>query len=170
MDPAQNEEAVRRLPWEQQEGEPGAAYVRFLIFRNLGACRTIAAARKQLDVTLVKSKNLKKPKIESKSISLGQWYQESSEWKWFDRSQQWDIERLVDAGDRVHTSMADCMVALANMATRATMGDGLPANWKDILYVFKELAPHVPQSLTTGSRHESVEVPASETTAKIHIA
>jgi hypothetical protein len=131
-------------PWDQQPDEPKEAYVRFLCFRNLGPCRSVALAAQSAaaPVEAASGKNRKKTKPQS----IRKWYDDSSEWNWFDRAGDWDIQELFKSGERIQAAMSDLMLALACGALQVAKLKR-PTTFIQSLGVFKELVAHVPRQI-----------------------
>ena len=122
--------------WDQQEGEPTAAYVRFLAFRNLGPGRTVKLAAETLAQQVFmaaphsdpsKNGNGKKPKkneTQQASVALRTCYDNSALWNWTDRAEAWDIWRLLESCDQGQTALVDCMKRLACAALEFTTAKG----------------------------------------------
>lgn len=85
-------------PWDQRIGEPGAAYVRFLYYRNLGRGRSLGRAYyaylkaeptenlAQSEQNLVASNRIKSHQIRP----TGQWTHDCSHYAWVARAIAWD--------------------------------------------------------------------------------
>ena len=73
--------------WEQQPGESDAAYVRFLLYRNLGPARSIDAAYQMMN-------------NEGHQRAPGQWKRDSVTHRWQERAQAWDVHNLLTQGQR----------------------------------------------------------------------
>jgi hypothetical protein len=74
---------VERKPWEQMDGEPDAAFARFLVFLNLGPRRTVDAAYRAFVGNRRKA-----------SERSGQWGADASRFHWHERASKWDIAQL----------------------------------------------------------------------------
>lgn len=93
--------------WEQLEKETDSAYVRFLIYRNLGAGRSLDVAYQEF------LKNApKRPKASNVS---GQWKEDSVKYEWARRANAWDIETLSQVGQSV---VAKYITAIDKFAER----------------------------------------------------
>lgn len=77
-----------KQPWEPLEGEPNAAYVRFLMYRNLGPARSVDAA-------YTVSKGNKR-----RARAPGAWREDSVKFRWVERAQAWDVFTLTEHGQR----------------------------------------------------------------------
>lgn len=77
-------------PWDQLEGEPDAAYARFLLYRGLGRGRSIDAA-----YLAVASEA---PKSAKKRRAPGSWDADSRTWMWESRANAWDIHQFQQNG------------------------------------------------------------------------
>jgi hypothetical protein len=84
--------AKKRQGWDQQEGEPDAAYVRFLIFRNLGPARALVAAYQTFLTDLDEASE----GVEKRAP--GQWHADCRTYDWVSRSRAWDIAMLSEHG------------------------------------------------------------------------
>jgi hypothetical protein len=113
-------------PWDQQEGEPRSAYVRFLLYRSLGPGRSIDEAYRLL--LQQRARGAKS----SKTRAPGNWYQESSKWNWNDRASEWDIAALLAVGD---DSIASLVTYVRDAVRRAhgSLSKLEPKTWSDVL-------------------------------------
>lgn len=93
-------------PWDQQSGEPDAAYARFLRYRNMGPGRSLDAA---FAASLPAAKRHKPPPLS------GQWIDDSARWKWVERTAKWDVHVLLTAG---RDAAAAYMIALRAFAEK----------------------------------------------------
>lgn len=151
----------QRDPWEQLEGESTTSYIRFLTFRNMGPCRSVALAWKMSGAAVfaiarpkekVKGKGKSKGKERKKPesvVGVKQWYNDSSDHRWRERAEAWDLDRLNDAPERVHSAIGELMIDLAHSASESLRTGIAPKTLSAALHVFKELCPHAP-SLGSG--------------------
>jgi hypothetical protein len=76
-------------PWDRLPGEPAAAYARFLVYRNLGPARTLERAYAAYAGV---------PEGTERPLVPGRWRKDSAAWRWVERSREWDIVMLSQAG------------------------------------------------------------------------
>ena len=88
--------------WDQQPGEPAAAYARFLVYRGLGPCRSLDKAARAYGG--------------SKGRAPGNWFREAAAWKWQERAQAWDIATFAEVGKR---AVVAYLALIEGIATRA---------------------------------------------------
>jgi hypothetical protein len=103
--------------WEQHEGEPDEAYVRFLYYRNLGPTRSLNAAY-QLYVESGEIETKEKavvvaPKRAKSCRASGQWKEDSSNYQWEFRANQWDIHIMSQSSRVVVDSFFKGLAVLA---------------------------------------------------------
>lgn len=128
--------AGRKQPWDRQRGEPQNAYVRFLIYRNLGPGRTLATAYAAYLVGQgVTERN-------GSQQASGQWAEDSARWDWPHRAASWDISSLADAGREV---VAAYIAVLAQWAAGLLQTDLKPETYAEWLEGAKTLSEYVPQ-------------------------
>src|SRR5512139_1011766 len=99
--------ADERRPWDQLPDEPSAAYARFLVYRNLGAARSVDAAYH------TGPSEAKRGKARRAS---SQWFEDSVHYQWPERAAAWDIENLTTLG---HTVVVKFINILEGIAARA---------------------------------------------------
>lgn len=73
-----------RKAWEQLDNEPDEAYVRFLVYRNLGPARTLDLAYAAANVN----------KRKRSASASGQWREDSTTYHWRERAARWDVSQL----------------------------------------------------------------------------
>lgn len=123
-------------PWEQREGEPAAAYARFLIYRNLGPGRTLLAAQ-----TVARGATGRK---QSQSIT-GVWAHESSEWEWVARSDAWDVAVISEIGARAAVRFVATLERMALKALEALdKVEVAPKDVKELVEVVRALGEFIP--------------------------
>src|SRR5262249_5670477 len=74
-------------PWDQRPDEPDPAFVRFLIYRDLGPGRSLIQAY----LAFLRLLDGSTEGVERRSIP-GQWYRDSRQWEWVRRARAWDVE------------------------------------------------------------------------------
>lgn len=95
-----------RKPWEQQSGEPDAAYIRFQFYRNLGPCRTLTKAF----VAAMESVG-EDPKSVKRRRVPGLWHDDCRVYHWVNRVHKWDIHTLDEAGEKTVAALGHYMQA-----------------------------------------------------------
>lgn len=114
--------------WEQLEGEPGAAYARFLLYRNLGPTRSLDTA---YQVT----------KSDSSLQAPGNWAAESNRYQWVERSTAWDIEMLAAYGERAIIDYVAAIRKIAQKSLEALERESIkPKDWKSAISGIELLA------------------------------
>jgi hypothetical protein len=109
-----------KQPWHQKRGEPKGSYARFLIYRNLGPCRTVTAAYQ-----VVKKGAERCP---------GQWQRDSTKWSWCERAAAWDIAVLLDVGKDVIVGFVNSLRALSRKTLAALNDEAIkPGGWANVL-------------------------------------
>ena len=109
-----------KRPWDPKRGEPKSSYARFLIYRNLGPCRTVTAAYQ-----VVKKGAERCP---------GQWQRDSTKWSWNERAAAWDIAVLSDTGKDVIVGFVNSLRALSRKTLAALAETDIkPASWASVL-------------------------------------
>lgn len=83
--------------WDQLENESNAAYARFLAYRNLGPGRTLQRAYESHKATLPAKKRNK-----TKTFTQ-QWANDSTQFRWVERATAWDVENMLQQGERTAT-------------------------------------------------------------------
>jgi len=119
---------VGAKPWEQLPGEPDTAYVRFLIYRDLGPSRSIDSA--YAAATAGSAPNGTK----AHRRANGQWKHDSAEYHWPERARAWDIAVLSE----LVPETASLIFTTINEAARVTLeklreGKLKPRTWPQLL-------------------------------------
>src|SRR5207245_1768705 len=143
---AMGEQLTIRNPWDQREGEPAAAYARFLAYRNLGPSRTVALAvasveaSPELQTARRTGRGRKGPErdagagaAEPRSHPPRRWRDDAARWEWAARADAWDIARLTEAGERVQVHMTELMCRLAAAALNGLETAPEPKTWQEAL-------------------------------------
>jgi hypothetical protein len=124
--------------WEQHEGEPDEAYVRFLYYRNLGPTRSLNAAY-QLYVesgeieTKEKAVVVAKKRVKTCRAS-GQWTEDSTDYQWEFRANQWDIHIMSQSSRVVVDSFFKGLAVLATQNLELLQsGSYRPKNYLQLL-------------------------------------
>jgi hypothetical protein len=127
--------------WERQPGEPDAAYVRFLIYRNLGPARSLEAAYRKFMEDLGEIDAAKS--CESLPVS-GQWFKDSHSFDWVRRARAWDIAVFSEVGREAVIALGHYTRALAVRALEALANSSGPENWKEHLETLHALCTIIP--------------------------
>jgi hypothetical protein len=114
-------------PWDRQENEPKATYVRFLLYRDLGPTRTVEAAYEKFLGEKAAGKS-----GETLSVS-GQWWKDCSTYNWTDRAQAWDIHIFSKVGREAAVALGHYVRELATRGLRMLKRSPGPESWKEHL-------------------------------------
>lgn len=127
-----------RHAWDQHTDEPAAAYVRFLLYRNLGPCRTVDDAF----AIFLRSAGAAK---RSKTRAPSNWWKEHQKFDWADRATAWDIDTLETRGEETIAAIAQLMRTAATVAARALAQLTIkPKDYRSILRTIETLATYAP--------------------------
>lgn len=96
--------------WDKRESESDEAYVRFLVYRNLGPARSIDKA--------YAATNRSKAKRAS-----GQWNEDSITHEWTKRAVAWDIAQLSQLPAETTTIILEAIKEFARKTLHAASGD-----------------------------------------------
>ncbi len=130
--------------WEQQAEEPGEAYVRFLIYRNLGPSRTLNAAYALASKKVSKGAKRRRSPISPKRAP-GQWERNSAAYHWHERAIAWDIEMLSTHGIQTVTRFLEALDVISQKALlKLKENKTKPRSWQDVLAVITLLGTFIP--------------------------
>jgi hypothetical protein len=125
-------------PWDQREGEPEAAYVRFLIYRNLGPARSLDLAYR----TFQEGQEGAPESVERRAP--GQWYGDSRTFAWVERARAWDIAMLAEHGQDAVMVFVGCLKQAAVKVLRSLDRLDGPADWKSAMESLNVLSSLIP--------------------------
>lgn len=132
--------ADERKPWDQQEGEDAAAYYRFCVYLFLGPSRSInrayEAAMREVD-------------SEPKSAP-GIWRRNSVEYRWVERSRQFDISMLQERGQAGVLALVDAVTEAAQKLALAFRDLPGPATWEEAVKGLAALGNVIPAGAVEG--------------------
>lgn len=129
-------ENVTPKAWEQLPDEPSEAYARFLIYRNLGASRSLDSAYKTTTEVSKGNKKYRAP---------GQWRDDCVKYEWVQRSLAWDIEMMSTVGVSTVIRFINALDAIAQKSL-ATLVDPTkrPKDWKAAVDAINTLGSFIP--------------------------
>lgn len=131
------DEIKERKPWDQLEGEPNAAYARFLVYRNVGPSRSLLKA--YIAQSGIASKSRKKPQVP------GSWQDECTKFDWVNRSLAWDIEMMSTVGLQAVLKFYNSFGIVADKVLAKLAEDKVkPKDWRQALDAFSRLGMFVP--------------------------
>lgn len=99
--------------WDQLENESNAAYARFLSYRNLGPMRTLQKAYEAYQAAQP-VRNRKKAQSPT-----GTWNEDSATYNWRERATAWDVDALLNQGERTATLYMAAVSAYVEMVYEA---------------------------------------------------
>lgn len=102
--------------WDKRESESDEAYVRFLIYRNLGPSRSIERAAIVAFSTIETKRKKTKP-------STSQWEKDSATHEWRQRAVAWDIAQLSQLPAETTTIILEAIKEFARKTLHAASGD-----------------------------------------------
>jgi hypothetical protein len=151
-----------KQPWDQQKGEPPAAYARFLAYRNLGPVRTLESAY---------AAHSRAKKGEKKHIP-GNWSVEAVKWDWRGRALAWDVSTLVSSGQETAVAVVEAVHRLATKALAALdRADLVPESWAQVLETMQALhalvSPQAIESLAAGGKRPDSTRPAGAVAGRV---
>ncbi len=131
--------------WEQQPDESRAQYLQFLTYRNLGPCRTLDLAYRQYLSDYELSSSV--PERASSTFR-----ETSSEFQWVNRSQAWDLWRMVTYGSRVAVLYTHAVELIAEKLARAAGTYDLDSKqWKTVLATLRDVAAQLSAARKIGA-------------------
>ena len=86
-----------KAPWQRLEGEPAAAYARFLVYRNLGPTRSLHRAWEAHLQAGKRGRGATKSNEKQPDVSSA-WTRNCAEYRWPERAREWDIAMLSQVG------------------------------------------------------------------------
>ena len=118
-----------RDPWDRIEGESQEAYVRFLVYRNMGPRRTLDKAYRKFLREFYDG-----VEVHEKTRAPGSWQDDSVGHFWGERASAWDIRNLSAYGTKVAALHCEAVARLAAKTLRAlAQTDPGDPGWRDIL-------------------------------------
>lgn len=116
-----------RQPWDRLEGEPEAAYTKFMEYLNLGIGRSLARVTKG-----------------GKKRASGYIQGLSTKWNWTDRAMAWDRYKIVSHGEEITLMFISSLRTLTkNLLTRIENPRLSAKQAGSILEIIKVLSPYV---------------------------
>jgi hypothetical protein len=117
--------------WDRLPNEPAAAYVPFLIYRNLGPGRTLERAYRA-------TKGVRRCRVP------GSWQRESVAFQWADRASAWDVDVLTTAGREIVINFIFALERVSRLILQALeSGDIRPRTWGQAIRGIKMLGSFV---------------------------
>jgi hypothetical protein len=129
-----------RKPWEQRPDEPEAAFVRFLIYLNLGPGRSLNAAYRTFLSNLGEA-----TEGHERPQAPGQWHRDMRLFGWLSRARAWDVAVFSEVGREAAIALMSYVRALAVKGLEALAESSGPADWKDHLETIHALSSIIPQ-------------------------
>jgi hypothetical protein len=126
-------------PWLRQQGEPEAAYARFLIYRNLGPARSVRAAYLE-HAGAAEGRERQIP---------GSWQRECARWSWVSRAESWDCHVFTTAGEQAVVALVHAFRDLGRACVRRMAGRA-PKTWDELLRSLEFLARVIPKESIAG--------------------
>jgi hypothetical protein len=123
--------------WDQQEGEPDAAYAHFLIYRNLGPGRSLDAAYVTANPAARRSKT-------QQGRAAGNWGAESSRWHWVERADAYDVHVAILVGERAIAAQLALVDTLTPRAQQVA-ATCEPQTWRELLDTLDVLRDAIPE-------------------------
>jgi hypothetical protein len=127
-------------PWDQQQGESDACYIRYLIYLTIGPARSLTRA---YAVYLGQAAQGGEP-----LLVPGAWKKDCARWKWTERAAAWDIAMLSEAGGGAVAAFVALVREVSLRVLEATQnGDLRPQTWAEVLETIEIIGRHVPSEL-----------------------
>ncbi len=122
-------------PWDQLEGEPDAAYNRFLTYLSMGPGRSVRKA-----FCIYHDKPIPKRIHEA---HRGSWDRDCAHWQWVDRAHAYDRARLIE---KTQHTMAKLMHSVDVIALKVIqeLERTKPRGWKQAVEALKVVAAFIP--------------------------
>lgn len=129
-------------PWDQLEDEPPEAYVRFLIYRNLGPARTVdlaysaylAQMPSEPSAAAKRRGGKKPPGPKAQSRATGVWWADSSAYDWKNRATAWDVYHFANVVPDGAIAIMSVVAETAKVALRALEAGTLrPRTWGELI-------------------------------------
>jgi hypothetical protein len=95
---------MSKQPWDRIRGESKEAYIRFLIYRNLGSVRTLDNAYRMF---------LGGIEGNERERAGGVWHNDSTNWSWVSRAHEWDVAMMTMHGERAVIAIAETLELIA---------------------------------------------------------
>jgi hypothetical protein len=125
--------------WDQLPGEAGAAYARFLIYRNLGPARSLQSAYQAY------ADSGKVQKGSKKLHASGQWQKDAKQFEWAERAQAWDIHMLTHQGREVVLNFIAGLQKLSQKALAALSDENIkPSDWHSVVNAINTIGNFIP--------------------------
>ena len=136
-----------RDPWDRIEGESQEAYVRFLVYRNMGPRRTLDKAYRKFLKEFYDG-----VEVHEKTRAPGSWQDDSVGHFWGERASAWDIRNLSAYGTKVAALHCEAVARLAakNLRALAQLEPG-DAGWRDLLDGMKVVAVFLSPELVSAT-------------------
>lgn len=136
--------ADEQKTWEQLSDEPNEAYARFLIYRNLGASRSLDAAYLIAGPTATKRNKTQR--------ANGQWTKDSAAYKWRDRASNWDSWQLVNVVPEATTTIFKLINQSAKVALEQLVSGNIkPTNFTELKEMVVILAGFISPEVITAT-------------------
>lgn len=143
-------DVVERKAWEQQEGEPDAAYARFLVYRNLGPARS-------LDDAYRASRGIAPKRTKTPQVS-GQWKDDSARWKWVERATAFDVEMFAALGVQVVARFYKSLDIISRKSLVNLMDESVkPKGWSESVDATVRIGQFIPAEVPERIRRDFSE-------------
>jgi uncharacterized protein involved in tolerance to divalent cations len=138
----------RQLP-----GETAEDFARFLVYRNLGPCRTLRKAYAIYLQELGDSEGGSKVARATRS-----WREKSAKFDWVNRATAWDAHNQQTYGTRIAVLQAHALLRLSKKAYQDVKRlKPSEATWKDVLATVKFLSKYITPELIAEVRAHAAE-------------
>jgi hypothetical protein len=128
--------------WEQQNGEPNESYSRFLIYRNMGALRSVDKAYQNV--------------LPNAKRANGQWRDDCAKFEWVSRASAWDIYTLTEIGQRVVVRYVNALdLAFQRIIESLSDTSHKPKSWDAIIESITILGGFIPQETVATIRQNN---------------
>lgn len=141
-----------RKPWEQRDGEPDAAYKRFLAYLRLGPQRSLEAAYRVYCEKAGKGRKRPEPP--------GNWRRDYTAYEWRKRADAYDIDCLRRDGRDV---VLDFIASLRIIArkSRKVLEDAEPTGWSAAVSSVQALGAYISADAVAAVADDSDDADAS---------
>ncbi len=148
-------EMAKGKAWEQMEGEPDAAYARFLVYLSLGRVRSVDLAFQTSQKGAAnRGKSRRGHKVREKAS--GTWFEDSSKYCWVERALAKDIDDLTGKGYETVIDFVNTLAILANKTLKSIANDKIrPRSLKSVLELVNILGGFIPAETVSAVRADA---------------